>query len=333
MSQSLVVRAERLALRAPFRISRGVKTHAELVVVEARDGGASGFGECVPYARYDETPASVVAVLEAAARRVAAGEPARDVAAGLPAGAARNALDCALWDLEARLTGRSVAARIGRPAPDVLVTAVTISLDAPDAMRAAAAAVAGSAVLKVKLDAEAPAERLLAVAEAAPAARLIVDPNEGWTPAILERMAGPISRVNVAVVEQPLPAGHDAALAGLAYPVPICADEAVHTAADVERVMDRYQMVNVKLDKAGGLTEALAMAGRARALGLGVMAGCMVASSLAIAPAMFVGAEADLVDLDGPWWLARDRAGGCRLTDGLLHSPQTGFWGEPGTRP
>ena len=333
MSMMLLVRAERLPLRAPFRISRGVKTHADVVVAEVRSGEVSGFGECVPYARYDETPASVLAVLHDAASRIAAGEPARSVAAQLAAGAARNALDCALWDLEARSSELSVAERLGRSAPATLPTAVTISLAAPETMAAAAAAAAGAPLLKVKLDAEAPAERLLAVAQAAPHARLIVDPNEGWDLAILEEMADTISRLDVAVVEQPLPAGDDGALAGLAYPAPICADESVHTAADVERVADRYQMVNVKLDKAGGLTEALAMADRARALGLGVMAGCMVSSSLAIAPALFVGAGADLVDLDGPWWLADDRAGGCRLVDGLLHPPRPGFWGEPHARP
>jgi len=333
MGLILQARSERLPLRAPFRISRGVKTDAEVVVAELRDGAFSGLGECVPYARYGETPASVCAALEAAAERLTTGAPARTVAASMPPGAARNALDCALWDLEARRDGLSVAERLGRGLPPTLATAVTISLAEPAEMAAAAAASAMAPLLKVKLGADRPAERLLAVAAAAPDARLIIDPNEGWNLDILKAMAGPISRARVAVVEQPLPAGDDADLAGLDYPVPICADESVHTAADVEAVAGRYQMVNVKLDKAGGLTEALAMAERARALGLGVMAGCMVSSSLAIAPALFVGAGADLVDLDGPWWLREDRAGGCRLQGGMLHSPQPGFWGEPGPRP
>lgn len=333
MSLTLRVRAERLPLRAPFRISRGVKTDAEVVVAELRDGAFSGLGECVPYARYGETPASVCAALEAAAERLTTGARVSAVLASMPPGAARNALDCALWDLEARRDGLSVAERLGRGLPPTLATAVTISLADPAEMAAAAAASAMAPLLKVKLGADRPTERLLAVAEAAPGARLIVDPNEGWNLDILKAMAGPISRARVAVVEQPLPAGEDADLAGLDYPVPICADESVHVAADVETVAGRYQMVNVKLDKAGGLTEALAMAERARALGLGVMAGCMVSSSLAIAPALFVGAGADLVDLDGPWWLREDRAGGCRLQGGTLHSPQPGFWGEPGPRP
>jgi L-alanine-DL-glutamate epimerase-like enolase superfamily enzyme len=329
----LNVRAERLPLRAPFRISRGVKTHAEVVVAELADGGAAGLGECVPYPRYGETPTSVMAQLAQARARLATGAPARAVLAQLPAGAARNALDCALWDLEARRDGVAVAARLGRALPASLATAVTISLDTRQAMADAARAAADSPLLKVKLDETEPATRLAAVAEAAPGARLILDPNESWTPAILEVMADPVSRLNVAMVEQPLPAGADAALEGLGFPVPICADEAAHTRADLPAIAARYQMVNVKLDKAGGLTEALAMAEAARGMGLGVLAGCMVASSLSIAPALWIGAVADACDLDGPWWLASDRRGGCRITDGVLSPPQAGFWGEPGPRP
>ncbi|TAJ67934.1 MAG: dipeptide epimerase [Phenylobacterium sp.] len=332
MSLALHIRADRLPLNAPFRISRGVKTHAEVVVAELADGSLLGQGECVPYARYDETVVSVTAQLAEAGRRLAAGEDLATVLASLPAGAARNALDCAAWDLEAR-RGRSVAARLGRAPPDAMPTAVTISLDSPAAMRAAALAVASAPLLKVKLGADDPAARLWAVAEAAPEARLIVDPNEGWTLPILQAMAEPISRLPVMMVEQPLPAGQDQGLEGLEYPVPICADESVHTADDVEQAAGRYQLVNVKLDKAGGLTEALAMVARARDLGLGVLAGCMVSSSLSIAPAMWVGASADAVDLDGPWWLIDDRPGGCRIEAGVLYPPQAGFWGEPGPRP
>ena len=326
MSLSLHIRPQRLALNAPFRISRGVKTHAEVVVAELMDGAAVGRGECVPYARYGETVASVQAQLADAGRRLKAGEDLQAVVRSLPAGAARNALDCAAWDLEARC-GRTVAERLSRPAPDAMPTAVTISLDTPDAMHAAALAVANAPLLKVKLGADDPAARLLAVAAAAPGARLIVDPNEGWTLSILEAMADVIAGLPVAMVEQPLPADDDAGLLGLQYPAPICADEAVHTAGDVARVAGRYQVINVKLDKAGGLTEALAMATQARDLGLGVLAGCMVSSSLSIAPAMWVGAMADAVDLDGPWWLVEDRAGGCRIEAGVLYPPQPGFWG------
>jgi len=327
MSLVLLVRAERLALRAPFRISRGVKTHAEVVVAELADGEVLGRGECVPYARYGETLDGVAARLAAVADRLRSGMPIEAVLAALPAGAARNALDCALWDLEARRSGRSVGQRLGRPPPGPIPTAVTISLGAPAAMRAAAAAVADAPLLKVKLDAEQPAACLAAVVEGAPDARLIVDPNEGWTLAVLMAMADQISQLNVIMVEQPLPADADQDLEGLAYPAPLCADEAVHTSEDLEQVAGRYQMVNIKLDKAGGLTEALAMAERARALGLGVMAGCMVCSSLSIAPHLWVAAQADACDLDGPWWLAQDRPGGCRVESGVLYPPKSGFWG------
>ncbi|MFZ5718629.1 MAG: N-acetyl-D-Glu racemase DgcA [Pseudomonadota bacterium] len=333
MKLELAIRAERLPLRAPFRISRGVKTHAEVVVAELRADGLAGRGECVPYPRYGETVESVAAQLGAQAARLGDGEPAEAVVRSLPPGAARNALDCALWDLEARRSGVSVAERLGRAPPGPLPTAVTISLDTPDAMRAASMAASGAPLLKVKLGADEPARRLQAVADGAPGARLIVDPNEGWTIAILSAMADTIARLPVIMVEQPLHAEDDAGLAGLGYPAPICADEAVHTAQDVDRVADRYQMVNVKLDKAGGLTEALAMAERARALGLGVLAGCMVSSSLSIAPALFIGAQADAADLDGPWWLREDRPGGCRIERGVLYPPQPGFWGDPQARP
>lgn len=327
VSLALQIRAERLALRAPFRISRGVKTHAEVVVAELSDGTVVGRGECVPYARYGETVASVQAALSEAGRRLAAGAPIRQLMAALPPGAARNALDCAAWDLEAR-RGRAVADRLGRSPPGPMPTAVTVSLDTVGAMRAAARAVRDAPLLKVKLGADDAAARLLAVAEAAPGARLIVDPNEGWTLPLLQAMAEPISRLPVVMVEQPLPVGEDAGLEGLDYPAPLCADEAVHVAADVARVADRYQMVNVKLDKAGGLSEALAMVSQARDLGLGVLVGCMVSSSLSIAPAMWAGALADVVDLDGPWWLVEDRVGGCRIEAGVLYPPQPGFWGE-----
>lgn len=322
----LRIRAEKLALKAPFRISRGVKIHAEVVVAELADGPIVGRGECVPYVRYGETVDSVVAQLADAGRRLAGGMTVRAILAELPPGAARNALDCAAWDLEAR-RGRPVAERVGRAPPGPMPTAVTISLDTPEAMHAAALAVRDAPLLKVKLDRHDPAERLLAVAGAAPGARLIVDPNEGWTLTVLEAMAEPISRLPVLMVEQPLPVEEDRRLAGLDYPAPICADEAVHTAADVARVADRYGVVNVKLDKAGGFTEALAMVKQARDLGMGVLVGCMVSSSLSIAPAMWAAALADAVDLDGPWWLVEDRVGGCRIENGVLYPPQPGFWG------
>jgi len=328
MSLSLRVRAERLPLRVPFRISRGVKTHADVLVAELHDAGVSGLGEGVPYARFDETLDGVSAQLTAAADRLRRGTPIEAVLAALGAGAARNALDCAHWDLVARRDGRSVGQRLNRAPPGPMPTAVTISLSSPAAMRAAATAVADAPLLKVKLDAGQPAACLAAVAEGAPAARLIIDPNEGWTLPVLMAMSDQISRLNVAMVEQPLPAGADVGLEDLAYPVTLCADESVRTCQDLDSVEGRYQMVNVKLDKAGGLTEALAMAGRARAMGLDLMAGCMVCSSLSIAPHRWVAAQADIADLDGPWWLAEDRPGGCRVENGVLYPPQPGFWGD-----
>lgn len=302
-----------------------MKTHAEVVVVELARDGATGRGECVPYARYRETVESVVAQLEAAAQAPSLEE----ALAALPAGAARNALDCAAWDLRARITGRSVAELLGLPAPRAVPTAVTISLDHVEAMRAAAAEAAHAPLLKVKLDAHDPAARLLAVAGAAPAARLIADPNESWTAALVADMAPVLARTRVVLLEQPLPAGKDDALEGIACPVPICADESLHTRADLAAVARRYQAVNIKLDKAGGLTEAAALLAAARAAGPRVMVGCMVASSLAIAPALPLAAAAEFVDLDGPWWLARDRDGGCRFEGGVILPPQPGFWGDP----
>lgn len=313
------IRAERLLLHSPFRISRGVKTHAEVVVVEMRDSGRVGRGECVPYARYGETVDSVLAQLQPL---LEGGRP------DLPAGAARNAFDCATWDLAAQDGGPPVFARLGLPAPHAVPSAVTISLDDSRAMADAARAAVGASIIKVKLGAEDPAACLAAVAEAAPNARLIVDPNEGWTPGILKDMAAEIARWPVVLVEQPLPAEDDEALRGLTYPAPICADEAVHTRHDLEAVIGKYGVVNIKLDKAGGLTEAAAMMRAAKARGLGVMVGCMVASSLAIAPAMLLTTQADFVDLDGAWWLADDRAGGLRFDGGVLYPPQSGFWGE-----
>lgn len=330
---SLLAWTERLALKAPFRISRGVKTHAEVVVAQLASQDMIGRGEGVPYARYGETRDSVGGLLAAAAAEIAAGRPVRAVLGDMPAGAARNALDCAAWDLEARLDQGSVAERLGRTAPGPITTAVTIGLDIPAAMGAAALAVADAPLLKVKLDAARPADCLAAVAAAAPRARLILDPNEGWDERVLQAMADQVSRLNVAMVEQPLPAEADAALAGLAFPAPICADESAHTSADLDRLADRYQMINVKLDKAGGLTEALAMTERARVLGFGVLAGCMVSSSLSIAPAMWIGALADAADLDGPWWLTQDRAGGCRIAQGVIYPPQSSFWGASEPRP
>ena len=315
-------------LKAPFRISRGVKTAAEVVVVEIVEDGLIGRGESVPYARYDETVDSVIAQLQPAAQALRDGATPHEALALLPAGAARNALDCALWDLRARREGLSVEALTALPVPDTLITAVTVSLDTPEAMAAATLAVAAAPLIKVKLSAEGPAARLLAVAKAAPHARLIVDPNEGWDFAILDGLKPILSDLNIALVEQPLPAGEDMALDGYDPPYPICADESVHVARDLAALRGRYRAVNLKLDKAGGLSEALLMLEEARNHGFTLMVGCMVASSLAIAPALHLAGSCAFADLDGPWWLAVDHPGGARVADGRMTRPAPGFWGD-----
>lgn len=315
-------------LKAPFRISRGVKTAAEVVVVEIEEDGLVGRGESVPYARYDETVDSVLAQLAPALDRLAEGARPHEALDVLSAGAARNALDCALWDLRAKREGLSVEALTALPIPSSLITAVTVSLDAPEAMEAAARAVASAPLIKVKLSAEDPAARLLAVARAAPHARLIVDPNEGWDFAILDGLKPILSDLNIALVEQPLPAGQDQALEGYDPPYVICADESAHVAADLAALRGRYKAVNLKLDKAGGLSEALLMLEEAQNHGFGLMVGCMVASSLAIAPALHLAGRCAFADLDGPWWLAVDHPGGCRVADGRMSPPAPGFWGD-----
>lgn len=324
MSHTLIARAEKWPLSRPFRIARGVKNAAEVVVVEAHDGAHVGFGEAVPYARYGESVDDVLA-------QIAGVEPgmSREVLQrALPAGAARNAVDCALWDLEAKRSGRTVASRAGVREPSETITAITISLDDPALMAEAAAAVADAPLLKVKVNADDPVRRVTAVRQAAPRARLIVDPNESWTFDVLVRALPALVDMNVALIEQPLPAAEDAALETLNPPVPICADESAHVTADLERTARLYQAVNIKLDKAGGLTEALAMRQRAEALGLTIMIGCMVCTSLSIAPAMLLTDGAGFVDLDGPWWLARDRDDAARIAQGRIDVSAM-RWGRP----
>lgn len=330
MLRSFVVSRRRWPLKAPFRISRGVKTAADTVMVELRRGPAVGRGESVPYPRYGESVDAVVAHLETVAGAFEAGMPDEALTAMLPAGAARNALDCALWDLRARETGRTVAEITGLARPARLACAVTVSLDEPEAMAAAARAVADAPVVKVKLDGDLVEERLLAVGQAAPRSRLIIDPNEGWTIDILRDAAPLLARLNIALIEQPLPAGDDQALAGFDPPAPVCADESVHTVDQLAALKDRYQAINIKLDKAGGLTEAIALLAEGRRLGFTIMTGCMVGSSLAIAPALHIAGASDFADLDGPWWLAGDWPCGVKVEGGWMTPPARGFWGEPG---
>jgi L-alanine-DL-glutamate epimerase-like enolase superfamily enzyme len=324
MSIAVSARPVSHPLNAPFRISRGVKTTADVVEVIATADGHVGRGEGVPYGRYGETVDSVLAELTPALGSA----DVEAACAALPPGAARNALDLALWDLRAKRTGVSVAATTGLPVPPALVTAVTVSLDTPEAMARAARAVADAPLIKIKLSAEDPAARLRAVAGAAPSSRFIVDPNEGWTFDILHGLRSLLADLPIALVEQPLPAGADHELDGYDPPYVICADESVHVGGDLAALRGRYQAVNLKLDKTGGLSEAVRMLEQARALGFQLMTGCMVASSLGIAPALHLAGGCEFADLDGPWWLAVDHPGGLRVERGMITPPKAGFWGD-----
>jgi L-alanine-DL-glutamate epimerase-like enolase superfamily enzyme len=325
---TLQVTSERWPIAGAFTISRGSKTEAVVVVAEVSDGVYLGRGECVPYARYDETVDGVQAAISALAPQIAAGLDRAGLQRALPAGAARNALDCALWDLAAKRAGRPVHALAGLPPPHALVTAYTISLDAPAAMAAAAAKASSRPLLKVKLgrDNDDPV-RIRAVRAAAPRAELIVDANEGWTSANLAANVAACAAAGVTLIEQPLPAADDAALADLRAPVAICADESVHDRASLARLVGKYQAVNLKLDKTGGLTEALALAVEAQRLGLTLMVGCMISTSLAIAPALLVAQQARVVDLDGALLLARDRPHGLRYDAAQVHPAAPTLWG------
>jgi L-alanine-DL-glutamate epimerase-like enolase superfamily enzyme len=327
MARNLTVRTEHWPIAGSFIISRGTKTTAEVVVAEIAEDGHVGRGECVPYARYGEDVAGVSAAIRRAAPRIEAGATRRELMTWLPAGAARNALDCALWDLEAKQAGRRAWELAGRTAPVPVVTAFTLSLGTPDAMAHAAAA-AGRPLLKVKLGAaEGDDARIAAVRAAAPGATLIVDANEGWTPANVAQNLAACAAAGVAMVEQPLPADADALLAGLPRPLPICADESAHGTDALPALVGKYDGVNIKLDKAGGLTAALEAAAEAHRLQLFVMVGCMVATSLAMAPATLLTPHAAYVDLDGPLLLANDRPDGLTYDGSLLHPPTAALWG------
>jgi L-alanine-DL-glutamate epimerase-like enolase superfamily enzyme len=324
---SLSVRVERWPIAGAFSISRGAKTEAVVVVAELFDGFYRGRGECVPYARYDETVEGVVRAIAAQSEAIAHGLDRAALQDAMPPGAARNALDCAFWDLSAKQAGRAVHELAGLPAPEPLVTAYTISLATPAAMAAAAEQTAERALLKVKLGGRDDAACLAAVRRAAPRCELIVDANEGWTAETLAGHLAACAEAGVTLVEQPLPAGNDAALARTARPLPVCADESVLGRASLPALVGRYDAVNIKLDKAGGLTEALVMAQAAKELGFDLMVGCMVATSLAMAPAMLVAQSARVVDLDGPLLLARDRPDGLRYVGSRVFPPSPNLWG------
>jgi len=327
LSLSLSASVEHWPIAGSFAISRGAKTEAVVVLAELSDGTYHGRGECVPYARYGESARAVMSALEAMAPALSEGLDRSSLQTAMPAGAARNALDCAFWDLAAKRAGRPVHELLGEPALKPLVTAYTISLGTPDGMAASAAKVAHRALLKIKLGGADDPARIAAVRNAAPRSELIVDANEGWTPDNLEQNLRACTQAGVTLVEQPLPAQSDEALAQIARPIAVCADESAHASASLPALAGKYDAVNIKLDKTGGLTQALAMARQAEEFGLMLMVGCMVATSLAMAPAMLVAQRARLVDLDGPLLLARDRPAGLRYEGSLLHPPERALWG------
>ncbi len=306
-----------------FTISRGSRTEAKVLTVRVHDGDHQGWGECVPYARYDETLDSVTEQIM--------GLPSDVTRAALcdllPAGAARNAVDCALWDLEAKREGKRVWELAGLPAPRPEITAYTLSLAEPTQMQAQAAKHAHRPLLKIKLGTPDDMPRLEAVRAGAPDARIIIDANEGWSAEVYADLAPHLVRLGVSLVEQPLPAGEDEALIGMDRPVPVCADESCHDRASLPKLKGKYDVVNIKLDKTGGLTEALALRDAALAEGYKVMVGCMVGSSLAMAPATLVAQGAMVTDLDGPLLLAEDRDTPLQFDEKGVHPPAAALWG------
>ncbi len=310
-------------LASDFVISRGAKREARVVVARISDGRLTGRGECVPYPRYGQTPEATLAAIQSAGSDLD-----RDRLQGdWPPDAARNALDCALWDLEAKCSGRSAAELAGLAPLQPVLTCYTLSLDTPEAMAAAARTVPHLPLLKLKLGKPGDAERMRAVRQARPDARLVADANEGWQPSDLPHLMAAAAEAGLELIEQPLAADNDTALASIDRTVPVCADESAHTTDGLAALRDRYDAVNIKLDKTGGLTEALRMAREARRLGFRIMAGCMVATSLAMAPAILIAQLADWADLDGPLLLARDREWGLDIRDGMIAPPDPRLWG------
>jgi L-Ala-D/L-Glu epimerase len=325
--QRLSVSRRAWPLAQAFAISRGSRTTAEVVVAEVSDGEFRGRGECVPYPRYGESVDSVVQTLEAMKGAVFSGLDRHELQRAMPPGAARNALDCAFWDLDGKRDDRRVADMAGLGQLRPLVTAYTLSLDTPERMGEAAAANRDRPLLKLKVTGDGDIERVRAVRRNAPQSRLIVDANEGWSERHLTEIMPMLAEFGVELIEQPLPAGADDALARLPHPIPVCADEACHTREDLDRLAGKYDAVNVKLDKTGGLTEALALAEAAAARGFKIMVGCMIGSSLAMAPALLVAQRAAFVDLDGPLLLASDRSPGLRYDGSTVYPPDPALWG------
>jgi L-alanine-DL-glutamate epimerase-like enolase superfamily enzyme len=324
---TLSVSHETWPVRGSFTISRGSRTEADVVFVELVDGEHRGRGECVPYARYGETPESVMAQLKGLEEAVASELDSDRLQDALPPGAARNALDCAYWDLDAKCAGKRVWDLALLPAPKPLISAYTLSLDTPEKMQIAAKENASRPLLKLKLAGPDDLQRVEAVRSGAPDADIIVDANEGWTADIYTDLAPKLAALGVKMIEQPLPAGDDAALGEIERPVPVCADESCHDRTSLPRLKGFYDIINIKLDKTGGLTEALALKAEAESMGFGVMVGCMLSTSLAMAPALLVAQGAQVVDLDGPLLLAKDREPPMRFEGSLIHPADVELWG------
>ena len=327
MARVISVEAERFPIAGTFTISRGSKTEAEVITCTISEDGHAGRGECVPYKRYGETMDGVRDAIEAMRDRIAGGISRTALLDAMPAGAARNAIDCALWDLEAKISGTPVAAAIGAVPLSELQTAYTLSLGEPEAMAAQARANAARPLLKVKIGGDNDIARIHAVRQAAPDSRIILDANEGWTDDNIVANLAFAAEQGIALIEQPLPAGQDEILRHIAHPVPICADESVHEAKNLAALVGLYDAINIKLDKSGGLTAALVLRDRARELGFSIMVGCMVGTSLAMAPAVLLAQGADFVDLDGPLLLARDRVPSLVYRGSLVSPPDTALWG------
>ncbi|CAM9459145.1 unnamed protein product [Phaeothamnion confervicola] len=326
--RALQIIAESWPIRGSFTISRGAKREAQVVVAAIHDGPHGGRGECVPYARYSESVAGVMAQMEALRPQIEAGLSREQLQEICPAGAARNALDCALWDLQAKQTGQPVWRLAGLVQPAPCITAFTLSLDSPDAMADAAKRASHYPLLKIKLGTEDIIGRVGAVHRAAPHAKLILDANEAWDLPVLQTLCPHLTALNVVLIEQPLPAGADQALSGFKSPIPLCADESCHGIEGLGALRGRYDLVNIKLDKTGGLTAALALAKAAREQGFGIMIGCMVGTSLAMAPAALLAGLAEFVDLDGPLLLEKDRSDGIIYAPaGAMAPPDPSLWG------
>ena len=329
MTYKLKIATECWPLKEPFRISRGVKTEAVVVIVSIEKNGLSGRGEATPYARYNETPESVTAQIESIRIKVESGISRDDLSHALPAGSARNAVDCALWDLSAKEEGISVASTLDQANPENIITAVTVPIDTPERMGAKAVSLANCPLLKVKLGNENILESVRAVRNGAPKADIIIDPNESWTIEHLKSVDAALADLGVVMLEQPLAADSDGTLLNYANIIPICADEACHTKDSLKHLKGRYQIINIKLDKTGGLTGALDLLEAAQQDGFDIMIGCMVSTSLAMAPALMIAQQAKFVDLDGPVWIKKDRPHGLEINNGVIENLPKKLWGSP----